>query len=553
MLLRLQPLFRVALVVTASFCAGCSGGGGSGTTPQPIASSAQADLVPVTFTIKWPAASSSATRSRGLRGSKYLPSTARSASIGLYGGTPQYLNSPTSTLTFTAPAGLDTFLVQVYDEQNGDGNVLSKANITQKISGTSGNIVATTLNGVIASLNVTLSNPAPAAGTKATIAVTAAGLDADGNTIIGPADYSTPITLGISDSAGSGTLSLSTTVLQTPGTAVTLTYSGGTVWSAAVTASANGAAPFSAPLTPTPTIYSIKLPNSASRPVYVTPGPSGLMWFTDNGTNAIGRSSLTGTVSETIIPDANAQPGGIVEASDGNIYFTETNGSHVGKSSPGGIVSEPYNIFGASGIVSDGSGGIWALIPGSLGSSFVSHLSLANPGETIDFPIPTANANPLSLAFGPDANLYFPEFGADQIGKLYDPYQQSSTVSELPVPTTSSPRSIVLGPDGNMWFTELNRSRIGVVSVSTFSLTAEYTTPTLNSGPNLMTVGKDGALWFTEDYVNRIGRITTGGVITEYPVGPVSSSLALQGIAAAPDGSIWFCETATNVIGRLVY
>jgi streptogramin lyase len=541
-------------VVTASFCAGCSGGGGSGTTPQPIASSAQADLVPVTFTIKWPAASSSATRSRGLRGSKYLPSTARSASIGLYGGTPQYLNSPTSTLTFTAPAGLDTFLVQVYDEQNGDGNVLSKANITQKISGTSGNIVATTLNGVIASLKVTLSNPAPAAGTKATITVTAAGLDADGNTIIGPADYSTPITLGISDPAGSGTLSLSKTLLQTPATAVTLTYSGGTLWSAAVTASAGGVAAFSAPLTPTPTIYSIKLPNSASRPVYVTPGPSGLMWFTDNGTNAIGRSSLTGTVSETTIPDANAQPGGIVEASDGNIYFSEANGMHVGKSSPSGVVSEPFDIVAvSSGIVSDGNGHLWVLQPGDdfQSSSFILNLNLAS--KTFNsYGIPTSNAFPLSLAFGPDANLYFTEFGANQIGKVYDPYQ-STTISELPVPTDSSPRSIVRGPDGNMWFTELNRSRIAVLSWYSDSLTAEYITPTINSGPNLMTVGNDGALWFTEDYVNRIGRITTGGVITEYPVGPMSSSLQLQGIATAPDGSIWFCETAKNVIGRLVY
>jgi virginiamycin B lyase len=276
------------------------------------------------------------------------------------------------------------------------------------------------------------------------------------------------------------------------------------------------------------------------------------MWFTDNGTNAIGRSSLTGTVSETTIPDANAQPGGIVEASDGNIYFTETNGIHVGKSLPSGVISEPFNLQAAyfSGLVSDGNGNLWFLYPGS-NDSFIFGLNLAS-GISNTTEIPVANADPLSLAFGPDANLYFTEFGANQIGKLYDPYQ-SATVSELPAPTDSSPRSIVRGPDGNMWFTELNRSRIGVLSWSNFSLIAEYITPTINSGPNLMTVGKDGALWFTEDYVNRIGRVTTGGVITEYPVGPMSSSLELQGIATAPDGSIWFCETATNVIGKLVY
>ncbi len=556
--------FRLAVVLMALGLGACSGGGSAGApavvapeavptaTPSPTPSSAPATgLVPVTFRIKWPAPSSNATRGKRPR---YLPSTARSASIALYGGTPEYLNSPTSTLSFSAPAGLDTFLVQVYDEQNGKGNVLSSANITQKISGTSGNIVATTLNGVIASLKITLANPAPAAGSKATIAVTAAGLDADGNTIIGPADYSTPITLGISDPAASGTLSLSKTILQTPGTAVALTYSGGTLWSAAITASAVGAAPVSAPLTPTPTIYSVKLPQSASRPVYITPGPAGLMWFTDNGTNSIGRSSLGGTTSETAIPTAFAQPGGIIEASDGNIYFTETNGQKIGKSLPSGAVSEPLKTSfyqATGGIVDDGQGNLW--------------FPTFNYAETLPLTANCANAcgtatelggnntDLLDLAFGPDANLYFTDFSENEIIKLSDPYDSGASASGLQVPANSLPRSIVRGPDGNMWFTELGRSRIGVISPATFSLTAEYTTPTINSGPNLMTVGKDGALWFTEDYVNRIGRITTAGVITEYPAGPVSSSLQLQGIATAPDGSIWFCETATNVIGKLVY
>ena len=57
----------------------------------------------------------------------------------------------------------------------------------------------------------------------------ATAFDADHNVIVGAGDYDTPILLSISDPASSGTISLSTPVLQNPSMAANLIYNGGTL------------------------------------------------------------------------------------------------------------------------------------------------------------------------------------------------------------------------------------------------------------------------------------------------------------------------------------
>jgi hypothetical protein len=66
-----------------------------------------------------------------------------------------------------------------------------------------------------------------------------------------------------------------------------------------------------------------------------------------------------------------------------------------------------------------------------------------------DFTIPTAGAVPLYITKGPDSNLWFAEYGANQIGKV----TTSGVFTEFSVPTASShPFGIVTGSDSNLWF-----------------------------------------------------------------------------------------------------
>ena len=93
------------------------------------------------------------------RNPRYVPATARSVSVTVNGGTPQYLNAPASTIVIDAPVGTDTFVFQTYDDQNGQGNVLSRASVTQTIVLGGANSVSAVLNGVVASVAISLSNP----------------------------------------------------------------------------------------------------------------------------------------------------------------------------------------------------------------------------------------------------------------------------------------------------------------------------------------------------------------------------------------------------------
>jgi streptogramin lyase len=544
----------------AVLAAGCSGGGGStpALTPNPPSNpNKTSGMASVTFTMKW---SSSTGSSSTIRTPKFVPATARSVSVSVNGGTPQFLNSPASTLTIDAPVGTDTFAFATFDAQNGQGNVLSRASVTQAIAAGTANAVTAVLNGVVASVTISLSNPSPNAGVPATVNVNIAAKDADGDTIVGPGDFSTPIHLAISDPANSGTLSLSATTIPNAATTATLTYTGGTLTSASVTASGTGITISAATFAPTPTFYQFSIPVSTNRPQWIAAGSDGNLWFTENPGSKIARITPAGVVTEFTVPTPNAQPQMIIGASDGNLWFTEFSTtpapgtSKIAKVTTTGTFTEFSTLFAPPppdnplGLVDRGDGNIWYVANGSSRVGFQG-ISSGVAGETS---IPTANSGPFGIATAPDNNLYYTESATDKIGRIANLF---TAQSEISLTAGTVPEQIVRGPDGNLWFTENGTGKIGRLSPNSFSVTGEFPTLTPNAQPVGIVVGQDGAMWFTENGLDKIGRITTGGTVTEF-TSPVTG-LGLRGIAVAPDGSLWFCEPGTGLnpgrIGKLVY
>jgi streptogramin lyase len=496
----------------------------------------------------------------------YLPATARSISFTVNGSRTQYANFPVSTIYIDAPVGNDSFFIAAWDEKNGLGNILAAANVSKQIVVGQNNVVSATLNGVISSFAIALSNPSPNAGVPATVSVNVSAFDADGNVIVGStSDYSTPIKLTVNDSTNSGTLSLSKKVLQGPWATATLTYNGGTLNSglpggptATVTASASGFGSTATAFTPKPTVYQYSIPSASNRPRYIAAGSDGNMWFTEAlPGNVVARITPAGVVTEFSIPTANAVPDQIIGAADGDLWFTESGSTanKIAKITTTGTFTEYSTLFAPPpadqpmGLVDRGDGNIWYV---GFGSSRVGYTSYNGSlaGETS---VPTSSSQPFGIAAAPDNYLYYTEFAADKIGRIHDLF---SAQSEISLTANSHPRQIVRGPDGNMWFTEYDRGLIGRLSPSSFSVTGEFPTLTPLSGPWGITVGKDGALWFTEQgdlgsTVDKIGRITTGGTVTEFSI-PLTG-VSAQGIAVGPDGSLWFCEPGANRVGRLVY
>ena len=549
----------------ALLAAGCSGGGGSSpATPATTQQQPNKGTASVTFTMKWNDTTQAVRRSP-----RYVPATARSVSVSVNGGTPQYLNAPASTIVIDAPVGTDTFAFATYDDQNGQGNVLSRASVTKAIVLGAANTVTAVLNGVVTSLTIALSNPAPNAGVPATVNVNASAKDADGNTIVGPGDYSTPIRLSIQDDTNSGTLSLSTTTLPNPATTATLTYNGGTLNSglpdgpiAFVVARATGVTTQAASFTPTPTFYQFSIPVAANRPQWIAAGSDGNMWFTENPGNTVAKITPAGVATECpAIPTVASDPRGIIGASDGNLWFTEFAGSKVTRVTTGCAYTEFSTLFATDGpqlLTDRGDGNVW--FTGFTGNHVgFQGLTSGVSGETT---VPTPNSHPFSIAPAPDLNLYFTENAVDQLGRIPMLF---GAITEVPLATGSAPEQIVRGPATEttcgggpcMWFTEFGTSRVARLNPAGWPAPTidEFPTVTASSNPVGITAGKDGGLWVTESGLDRIGRVSVNGTVSEYS--PGVSGLGLRGIAVAPDGSLWFAAPGTGLnpgrIGKLVY
>jgi virginiamycin B lyase len=551
-------------VFIAVLAAGCSGGGGANSVTPTTASQPNKGTASVTFKMNWGTGTAAVRRNP-----RYVPATARSVSVTVNGGTPQYLNAPASTIVIDAPVGTDTFAFATYDDQNGQGNVLSRASVTQSVVLGAANTVSAVLNGVVVSVTISLSNPAPNAGVPATVNVNASARDADGNTIVGPGDYSTPISLSVRDDTGSGTLSLSTTTLPNASTTATLTYNGGTLNSglpdgpiAFVVARATGVPTVSAAFTPTPTFYQFSIPVAANKPQWIAAGSDGNMWFTEFPGNTVAKITPAGVVTECpAIPSAASNPQGIIGASDGNLWFTEFAASKITRVTTACAYTEFSTLFASDGpqlLTDRGDGNMW--FTGFTGDHVgFQGITSGVSGETT---VPTANAHPYGIAPAVDLNLYFTENAVDQLGRIPMLF---GAITEVPLPTGSAPRQIVRGPATEttcgggpcMWFTMFGTSRVARLNPAGWPAPTidQFPTTTASSNPTGITAGKDGALWVTESGLDKIGRVSVNGTVSEYS-SPVTG-LGLMGIAVAPDGSIWFAESGTGLnpgrVGKLVY
>src|SRR5260370_3609112 len=79
----------------------------------------------------------------------------------------------------------------------------------------------------------------------------------------------------------------------------------------------------------TVTFSSFPIPSSSDANS-ITSGSDGALWFTENGSNQIGRITTSGAITEYPIPTANSRPLAITTGPDGALWFTEHNGNQIG-------------------------------------------------------------------------------------------------------------------------------------------------------------------------------------------------------------------------------
>ncbi|MEO6913667.1 MAG: hypothetical protein ABI182_06570 [Candidatus Baltobacteraceae bacterium] len=461
----------------------------------------------------------------------------------------------TCTIHFSAPAGSDVFVIQLFQGPSGTGNVLGTSSVTQAVS-SNGFIIAATVNGVIASVQISAANLTFTSGIPGATTITAIAKDAGGNVIIG--GYTSAITL--TDSGTTGAITVTPLTLASSSQTATATYDGSTsITSATISATVPTVPPgniqavtlsvIAAPFTITEFSNGI---TPGATPNQITTGGDRNLWFSEQNRDRIARITPVGVVTEFQIPTANAIPLGVAKGSDGNIWFTEQNGGPLGNGAIGRIT--PAGTFieysagispGAAptGITSGPDGNLWftELLTDQIGRITTAGVITEFGGGI------SPGAQPFRITTGADNNLWFSEQAIDRIARI----TTAGVVTEFSAGITpgAQPRGITAGPDGNLWFSEQLIDR--VARITTAGAVTEFSTGiTPGAGPNSITSGPDGNLWFSEPLGNRIGRITTAGVVTEFSRG-LSAGAKPQGITSGPDGNIWFTEASIDRIGRL--
>src|SRR5579862_9353220 len=242
----------LALATAAMLVAGCSGNGsaipamvgpavGGATSLQ----SAHREKAHARVEIRIP---------RHRRRSRFVSPNTQSMTLSINGKTPvTYALTPASpgcttldgatqcVFTTLIPSGTDTFSVATFSTPDATGPALSFGTVVQSVAPGTLAAIPLTLEGMVKSIKVALGNSAPPAGTAATERVYVTAYDPSGAAIIGPGSYGNAITL--SDSDSSGITTLSTTSVTAPSQKVTLAYTGHSILSATIGATATNVSP----------------------------------------------------------------------------------------------------------------------------------------------------------------------------------------------------------------------------------------------------------------------------------------------------------------------
>jgi hypothetical protein len=250
----------LALAVTA-----CGGGSGSSSLPTAgiVAPSQPAPSAPSNANVKMVVNIPPKSAASSMRNPKYISASTKSMTIGILSGgkttqvaeadlTPTSPNCSVVTggvtqcnVAFLGAAGSNTFVLTMYDATGGKGNVLSIGDVNATLVAGQNTTVAVDLDGVPANLSVIVGAATSPVGTASSTAVYVQATDADGNLIIGPGGFATPISLAVTGDTYD-TLALSTNTVTSPGQVVSLAYTGATNVGSQITASMTGVSSASA-------------------------------------------------------------------------------------------------------------------------------------------------------------------------------------------------------------------------------------------------------------------------------------------------------------------
>jgi len=201
-------------------------------------------------------------------------------------------------------------------------------------------------------------------------------------------------------------------------------------------------------------------------------------------------------------------------------------------------------------------GYVWVAEPGceplptctTVYTSTIGQYAFSDGAFIQDFTEPKGYTSPLFVVADPAGHLWFTQPTSDAIGEL-DPV--NGVWHQWSVKKNAQPYDLTIDTHDNIWFTEFGGNQIGFFNTTTNTL-VETPIPTLQSDPYGITIDSKGTAWFAENRnaISQIGSFTTttnGKIkIVEHPVNALRPHL----ITTDKAGKVWFSEGFSGYISE---
>ena len=158
------------------------------------------------------------------------------------------------------------------------------------------------------------------------------------------------------------------------------------------------------------------MPTPDASPSEVAVDASGIVWFTDAGTNQIGRlDPATGIITETPLLDGDANgPRGIAIATDGKVWFTKRFSHIVGFLDPSTnqVTEFPLATTGPEGIAAAPDGSMWFSQSVAGNVAQITSLGVITEGKAVK------GSEPFGITVAPNGDPWYAELSANKIATL---------------------------------------------------------------------------------------------------------------------------------------
>lgn len=301
----------------------------------------------------------------------------------------------------------------------------------------------------------------------------------------------------------------------------------------------------------------IPLPGNATKPLALAFDPQGQLWFTLDGSWAIGRYTPA-NASWSLVPlaapkaEENDSLWALRFGPDGSLWTGSQ--THVHRVYPANLTAAAYKLPTRTLLTGDvhvaGPNAVWLALTAS---DRIVRLDPAT-GATTDIRSPPAG----DRGFGP---LQFHAAGPTVYltGTYAGAY---ATFNPTTGAQTAGPTGLLAGPvgltdqGGRLWIAEMGGDTVARVDPKTGARERFPTTPSPYyeiSGPSDVAIGPDGAVWFIEHFADRIARLDPEARTLHEIEVPSAPGTNVQRLAFATNGTLWFAEWSKHRIGFLEY